>query len=164
MKKFYILMFFFPVVVCAQENWYKSSPSDYMWMNVGNAGFSAGYTDWTSLAFSPSGEPYVAYQDWEKSQKATVMKYDSVFVGINEIQESRLSLYPNPAIDKITIKTSSTSTSSHVTIMNLNGQKLITRQITKPKTQLDISNLPSGVYFVRITSERKMEAGKIIKQ
>jgi len=133
------------------------------WITVGNSGFSAGIAQWTSLAFNPSGRPYVAYSDIANFGKATAMYFNAP-TGINEIQESRLSLYPNPAIDKITIKTSSTSTSSHVTIMNLNGQKLITRQITKPKTQLDISNLPSGVYFVRITSERKMEAGKIIKQ
>jgi hypothetical protein len=38
---FYILMFLFPVVAGAQQGWYKSSPLDYMWQNVGNAGFSA---------------------------------------------------------------------------------------------------------------------------
>jgi hypothetical protein len=30
---------------------------------------------------------------------------DTVFVGINELQESRLYLYPDPATDKITIET-----------------------------------------------------------
>ena len=33
------------------------------WVNVGTAGFSAGGADYPSLAFSPSGEPYVAYKD-----------------------------------------------------------------------------------------------------
>ncbi len=30
----------------------------------------------TSLAFSPSGQPYVAYQDYLNSYKATVMTFD----------------------------------------------------------------------------------------
>ena len=34
------------------------------WVNVGSAGFSAGESEYESLAFSPSGQPYVAYQDY----------------------------------------------------------------------------------------------------
>ena len=41
-KLIYLLMIVFPIAVCAQQPWYKSSPLDYMWQNVGNAGFSAG--------------------------------------------------------------------------------------------------------------------------
>lgn len=63
---------------------------DYMWKNVGNASFSAGEADYTSLVINPVGLAYVAYVDWGNAVKATVMKYDSVFVGINETQESRL--------------------------------------------------------------------------
>jgi hypothetical protein len=46
------------------------------WVNVGNAWFSQGNAEFESVAFSPSGEPYVAYQDWGNSHKATVMKFD----------------------------------------------------------------------------------------
>ena len=118
----------------------------------------------TSLAFSPAGQPYVAYEDYGTDFKATVMKYDSVYVGVKEPQESRISLYPNPATDKITVETLGTTGKSNLAIVNLEGQRLITRQITKPKTQIDISSLPSGVYFVRITNEKTLEVGKIIKQ
>jgi len=44
------------------------------WEAVGTAGFSAGGTDYTSLAFD-NGTPYVAYMDGSNSDKATVMKY-----------------------------------------------------------------------------------------
>jgi len=37
--------------------------------------------------------------------KATVMKYDSVMVDINEKQELKFSLYPNPVLDLVTIET-----------------------------------------------------------
>ena len=45
------------------------------WQNVGSPGFSAGAAEYTSLAFY-NGTPYVAYQDYGNSAKATVMKYD----------------------------------------------------------------------------------------
>jgi len=45
------------------------------WVTVGSADFSAGGTLYTSLAIY-NGTPYVAYEDWDNSRKATVMKYD----------------------------------------------------------------------------------------
>jgi hypothetical protein len=78
--------------------------------------------------------------------------------------ESKLSMYPNPSSTQITIETSVIPTHSTLSIMNISGQQLITRQITEPKTHVDISNLPSGVYFVRLTNDRTVEVGKIIKE
>jgi hypothetical protein len=134
------------------------------WMNVGNAGFTAGTASYTSLAFSQSGDPYVAYQDWGNSQKATVMKYDSVYVGISEQKQSQITLYPNPAVDKITIETSRETLKINLAIINFEGQQLITHQITETKTQVDISSLPGGVYFVRLMNEKTVEVKKIVKQ
>ena len=91
------------------------------------------------------------------------MKYDSVMVGVKEQQESKFSLYPNPATDKITIELSGMTQGGNLTIVDIEGQELMQQRITQPKTQMDISSLPSGVYFVRVTGERTVEVGKIIK-
>jgi hypothetical protein len=94
----------------------------------------------------------------------TVMKYDSVMVGINESKESKFSLYPNPATDKITVELSGMTQGGNLTIVDIEGQEFITRQITEPKTQIDISNLPSGVYFVQLTKDKTVEVEKVVKQ
>jgi hypothetical protein len=78
--------------------------------------------------------------------------------------ESFFTGYPNPAYTIITIETQVISAKSQFTVLNVNGQQLITRQITEPKTQLDISNLPSGVYFMRLTSGKSVEVAKFVKQ
>lgn len=44
------------------------------WQNVGPAGFSAGAVEYTSIAFSSTNEPYVAYKDYANGYKATVKK------------------------------------------------------------------------------------------
>ena len=84
-KLIYILLLLFPVVCFTQQPWYKYSPLDYAWQNVGNAGFSAGDAEYTSIAFNPvDGYPYVAFQDWTNSEKETVMRFDGtnwVYVG-----------------------------------------------------------------------------------
>jgi hypothetical protein len=73
-------------------------------------------------------------------------------------------IYPNPASTTITIETSAISAQSQFSIMEVNGQQLITQQITESKTLIDISNLPSGVYFVRMTGDKSVAMGKFIKQ
>jgi uncharacterized repeat protein (TIGR01451 family) len=47
------------------------------WENVGNAGFSAAYTQYISLALDSNDVPYVAYLDYGNSYKATVMRYNA---------------------------------------------------------------------------------------
>jgi hypothetical protein len=83
-------------------------------------------------------------------------------VGIIEpLSSLNISVYPNPSLTTITIKTANQGALS---IINLQGQQVLTRQITEPKTQLDISNLPSGVYFVRLTGNNSVEVGRFVKQ
>jgi hypothetical protein len=92
------------------------------------------------------------------------MKYDSVFVGIKDQQQLKFSLYPNPATDKITVEIAEDQAPSQLSMMNLNGGDVLTCSLIKPKTQIDISNLPSGVYCVRLTNDRTVGIGKFIKK
>ena len=45
------------------------------WTVVGTPGFSAGATDYTSLAIDPTGTPFLGYRDLANSGKATVQKF-----------------------------------------------------------------------------------------
>ncbi len=85
------------------------------------------------------------------------------YVGINGKQQTNntLTVYPNPASINITLET---LTKGSLSILNLQGKQLITRQITEPRTQLDISSLPCGVYFVQLRDDRTVRTGKFIKQ
>ena len=112
-----------------------------------------------------------SYKDWNiTGTKVTsgdsAYYYYHTVLGINDLmaQNGNLTVYPNPASTQITIETSTSPAQSQLSIMNLNGEALITRQITEPKTQIDISSLPNGVYFVRVTNDKTIVTGKIIKQ
>ncbi len=87
-------------------------------------------------------------------------------VGVNEnhISSQFIKTYPNPAIDKITIEASEQSTKGNLSILNLNGQELLQQTITKPLTMLDITTLPTGVYFLRLINNKQVQVGKINKE
>jgi hypothetical protein len=47
-----------------------------IWNSVGSTGISTAQADYTTIAFAPDGTPYLAFEDYNNSQKATVMKFN----------------------------------------------------------------------------------------
>jgi hypothetical protein len=86
-------------------------------------------------------------------------------ISVHDIPDAGTFLiYPNPSSNHITIETSPIPIQHTFTISNLYGQEIITRPITGPITQMDISTMPNGLYFVRLGCERTVQVGKFIKQ
>jgi hypothetical protein len=86
-------------------------------------------------------------------------------ISVNDIgKDPAFYIYPNPSSAQITIETSHFLLPGYLSIINLNGQELIHRQITAPQTLIDIPGLSNGIYFVIITNDRTVEVQKFIKQ
>ncbi|MDD5570552.1 MAG: cellulase family glycosylhydrolase [Bacteroidales bacterium] len=73
------------------------------------------------------------------------------------------NFYPNPASDKIIIETGQNINRSILFIYAINGRELIRQQITETRTEIDISNLPQGIYIVKFINNKRVEVGKLIK-
>jgi len=70
--------------------------------------------------------------------------------------------YPNPSTGIITIETEPQST---IVILDLQGKILQSKLSQEGKTEMDVSALGNGTYFVRITSkDGKTQVGKFIKE
>jgi photosystem II stability/assembly factor-like uncharacterized protein len=131
-----------------------------------------GDSTWNLSYGGPSGPMFISVNFTNDSIGFAVTSDGYIYkhgliTGINPESQSissSINVYPNPATDKITIKTSPTPTRSQLTIMNLNGEEILTQSLIKPKTQIDISSLPSGVYFVRLTNDRTVEVRKFVKE
>ena len=72
------------------------------------------------------------------------------------------SFYPNPTSSILNIKNSKEI--SGVSIFNLLGQLIIEKQTDSTEVQIDLLNLPSATYFVKVTSEGVEKIIKVIKQ
>ncbi|MDD5571405.1 MAG: M1 family aminopeptidase [Bacteroidales bacterium] len=85
--------------------------------------------------------------------------------GINEKSDDvKLFLYPNPATNKITVELNDFRfTNYELRIYDIRGQELIKAQGIRQKAKVDISNLPSGIYFIKVVNENGVSVGKIIK-
>lgn len=78
---------------------------------------------------------------------------------VNDIFSSKISIYPNPANDFISVSTSETITGME--IYNLIGKKVVSSANTKNNT-INVSNLAKGVYVLKVMSNDLVASRKII--
>lgn len=85
----------------------------------------------------------------------------AVNVGVPEtrISINNFDIYPNPAENKITI--ASSYPIANVVINNLLGQVVYIQQHNSDKVQIDVSNLPAGIYLIRVNGS---EVRKFLKE
>jgi hypothetical protein len=85
-----------------------------------------------------------------------------LYTGYHQIESCPSFLItPNPAKDKIIIKTES---DGQLSILNLSGQQIIRCQLTEPATVIDINRLANGVYFVKLSNASTIAVKKLVKQ
>ena len=89
--------------------------------------------------------------------------YSQVVVSIVEPNRLEVTLYPNPSRDNINIVTAETNNATMQIVNNL-GQIVIQQNLTQNTTQIDISGLQSGIYFVNIKTKDGLVTKKICKQ
>ncbi|MBN8694627.1 MAG: T9SS type A sorting domain-containing protein [Bacteroidetes bacterium] len=93
----------------------------------------------------------------------TIDVNNNIYAGINEYNlDNSLVIYPNPASNNITIHLNN-SNSAKVEIINQFGQVVKTVNIESKNDNINISDLSSGVYFVKTLSENKSSVKKLIK-
>lgn len=75
----------------------------------------------------------------------------------------KLTVYPNPATDKLNIELDVLDENKiHVSIENILGQVVYSNTIETKKSEIDISNIKDGVYFVKVKSQKGTRVEKII--
>lgn len=70
--------------------------------------------------------------------------------------------YPNPVKDILNL--TYTENISNVEVFNLIGQRVMTKTVNATASQLDMSDLASGSYLVKVTANNQVKTIKVIKQ
>ena len=84
----------------------------------------------------------------------------SSFTGIEEIENENIRIYPNPANDFINIEINDNHNGNfNISIYNSLGIKVME---TSNENTINIEDLPSGMYFINVTTENLNKTKKII--
>lgn len=134
----------------------------YFSSNNGSNWTSIGLTTYSISALAISGDTLFAGSDSGRIWKRAL---SDITTEINEtgIINYKLipEIYPNPATNYITIET---PLQAVIEISNIQGQLIKTIAANDKKTSIDISAFPSGIYVVKVKTEKGIAVNKFIKE
>jgi hypothetical protein len=91
---------------------------------------------------------------------------DSILVFIEPTRSSsKPTLFPNPAHSTVYVSSlgASNDLNCSLSMYDLRGQLILTKQIVNETTGIDVSGLKPGVYFVRFSDSRMTRVLKLVK-
>ncbi len=74
----------------------------------------------------------------------------------------QITLFPIPATDLLQIEIPNISTNWSVELLNISGQVVLTKQVSNSVTSLKLNGMSTGVYFVKIASEKGSRTMKLV--
>ncbi|NLI23690.1 MAG: T9SS type A sorting domain-containing protein, partial [Bacteroidales bacterium] len=88
--------------------------------------------------------------------------YGSINIGYESPAGSKkISVFPNPAFDRITVAGSERMKSLRIT--SLSGNIVMEKFPLSDKVSVDISDLPGGIYFIRVDYKSTSETLRFVK-
>lgn len=83
-------------------------------------------------------------------------------LSLSDLENAQTTVYPNPVNDQLVV--SNLAEINSVAILNMLGQTILFQEVNAFDTQINVSSLPNGNYFLRVTSEFQVETIKITKE
>ncbi|MFA4853644.1 MAG: DNRLRE domain-containing protein [Bacteroidales bacterium] len=110
-----------------------------------------------SLLFASSDAPEIN----KKPKLEICYHFNASVPEIKILNTNSLSVYPNPATNNLIIEAPQKAS---IEILNLQGQLIKTLAASSNKTSVDVSAFPSGVYFIRVKTEKRVTIKKFVKE
>jgi hypothetical protein len=81
----------------------------------------------------------------------------------SSFDKNSISVYPNPATSVVNLSSKDGLTFENVTIVDVNGRTVKTVAVNQTQSQINVSDLNSGVYFMNIETNEGKTVKKFIK-
>ncbi|MFT4601908.1 MAG: hypothetical protein ACI857_002094 [Arenicella sp.] len=83
--------------------------------------------------------------------------------GFDDLENLSFEMYPNPASGSVNFSLDNFQDVNSILLFDLNGKLILEQQANgNSKLEIDVSNLSSGLYTVRVISEAKVESAQLI--
>ena len=139
------------------DMWQYNSATD-MWDSV--ASFGGGDRSY-AVAFGVNGKGYMGlgsdgslHNDW--------WEFIPPITGISEAKSGKLTVYPNPASDQLTIVDDLNTAPFEIKIMDLSGRLKMEFKTCDSPTTISVKNLEAGIYILKATAGNKILFHKIM--
>lgn len=116
---------------------------------------ASGFLDPTTNSNGPAFGLWVA-----TAAGGNLIALPAVPLSVNDINVDAISIYPNPAINTISIQIPSNYNTLKSSIYDLNGRKVL--DVAPNKNKIDVSNLSDGMYILSVEVDDAILNRKIV--
>src|SRR5690606_29734799 len=115
----------------------------------------SGSVAWVSVVFTDNSS-FPLYKD-----TLTFICTNNKTTAINNLKtsEKSIQIYPNPANNFVNVVYDRSLNVKNIAVYNLIGKMVSIYKVGNTSAKLDIDNLPSGVYFVRLLNDKGIVVG-----
>ncbi len=153
------------------ETVYTISGTDFDATADDNCNIASLVNDWTTTATLdasefPVGITTVVWTVTDIAGNSEICTFDvqiNAFVGISDLSELEISIYPNPTTGIFTI-TNYELQITNVEIRDITGKTIYHTTMAHAPLQIDITNQASGIYFIKFQNNEIVKTLKIIKE
>ncbi|MFD0861270.1 S8 family serine peptidase [Sungkyunkwania multivorans] len=85
-------------------------------------------------------------------------------LGVASVPFQKLSITPNPVANKFQVLLGTVASSARIQIYSVLGKQLVDRMVTTSDNTIDIATFTKGMYLAKITTAKKEQTFKLIKQ
>ncbi len=143
---------------------FKSPTNDGHWIYLTTVTDTT-YTDFTASADTGYFYTITSFDNQtatSASVYATAVWADPLTTSISTYTSSSLQVYPNPAHDRLFVK-DQVSKNNIIEITDAVGNVLLSQKLNNDES-IDISNLASGIYIIKVITDKEVFNKKIIKE
>ncbi|MCB0805997.1 MAG: T9SS type A sorting domain-containing protein [Bacteroidales bacterium] len=121
--------------------------------------------DWTDYWEGYAELSVRAVNDCGESDYSPAITIMVIIPHVNETAIDGIGIYPNPASDKIHINLlNQISGSFEISLVNNQGSEVLNQSFDENNAVLDISQLPNGVYFLKVIDGENSKVKKVVKK
>jgi photosystem II stability/assembly factor-like uncharacterized protein len=145
------------------SNLSTGKPTSYTWTFEGGAPGSSTLKVPPPITYNTPGDFNVTLKVVNSFGDNTLLKTNYIHVGgvgINDISNVSITMYPNPARDVLNLSCSQTIQT--IQIYNLVGQSVVDLKADSKEYTVNVSNLNNGVYTLKLTINDKPYIKKIV--
>ncbi len=77
--------------------------------------------------------------------------------------ETPIRIYPVPASQQVIVNIGSVNDFAELSLLNTQGKTILNQKISSVQTEIDLSRLPSGIYFIKLNGNKGISTKKIFK-
>lgn len=85
-------------------------------------------------------------------------------LSVDFVNKLDFEMFPNPSSENLFIQLTDATDDATVSFFNYLGKNILTQTTSSSNSKINISNLSSGIYFVKVVSDGKTGLKKFIKQ